>query len=137
MVLQESRYAEALQNANCTSASGELELLRLMQRTGSAWADLSPETADGLLSTMVKLLHERTAIPRILPWLKELAHPSCTLLIPQNTRRALLAALASVPAGEDAANKGRVSSLVLQNLCCRRSAPQPGCGRGDLGRKDP
>lgn len=54
---------------------GDLRLLRLMARMQPAWQALAPGTAAALLRCLAKLVAERTALPRVLPWLWPLATP--------------------------------------------------------------
>jgi hypothetical protein len=53
--------------------AGDLRLLRLMARLEPAWPALAPGTAAALLRVLAKLVAERTALPRVLPWLWPLA----------------------------------------------------------------
>lgn len=56
-------------------APGDLRLLRLMARMEPVWLALAPGTAAALLRCLAKLVAERTALPRLLPWLWPLATP--------------------------------------------------------------
>ena len=53
----------------------DLELLRLVQRTGPVIQDLAPDTINRLMTAFHQLLCEGTAVPRILPWLWQLSEP--------------------------------------------------------------
>lgn len=59
-----------------------------MARMEPAWLALAPGTAAALLRCLAKLVAERTALPRVLPWLWPLATPEarplfhCLLLRP-------------------------------------------------------
>ena len=64
------------------TAPGDLRLLRLMARMEPAWQALAPGTAAALLRCLAKMVAERTALPRVLPWLWPLATPeACPLML--------------------------------------------------------
>ena len=52
-----------------------------MARMEPAWLALAPGTAAALLRCLAKLVAERTALPRVLPWLWPLATPEARALL--------------------------------------------------------
>lgn len=67
--------------------------LLAVQKSGVVWSRLSEATCGALLQVLAKLLHERTAVGRILPWLQDLALPGSPVKVrpsphwPGNTSR--------------------------------------------------
>ena len=89
--------------------------MRLMVRTGPVWDDLSGDTAVLMAETLRKLLLERTAIARIIPWLSRLADPAGPMPpIPADVRETLVEALAAMPPSEDTASRGKISRLAAR-----------------------
>ena len=52
-----------------------------MARMEPAWLALAPSTAAALLRCLAKLVAERIALPRVLPWLWPLATPEARPLL--------------------------------------------------------
>ncbi len=62
------RVHEVLLNRGFGGA-GDLRLLRLMQKTGPVWKDLTDDVATSLLAVIQELLGKGTHLPRVMPWL--------------------------------------------------------------------
>lgn len=75
------------------SPVSDLELLRLVQRTGPVIRDLAPDTTNRILGAFHQLLCEGTAVARILPWLWQLSEPensTCAQQVPDSMKEKLV-----------------------------------------------
>lgn len=66
----DSAYSEAL-----TIPNNELQLLRLIQKTGAVFPELSISTLNILITAFHQFLWESRAVGKILPWFWQLVEP--------------------------------------------------------------
>lgn len=108
----DAAYAAALR------APSDMQLMRLVMRTGPCWPALAPATAAALLAAFTRCVREGSMLHRVLPWLWRLADSEAEggggggsggvsggggslLVVGAAAQRALLDALVACPAAED------------------------------------
>lgn len=98
----DAAYAAALR------VPSDMQLMRLVMKTGPCWPALAPTTRSALLAAFTRCVREGSMLHRVLPWLWRLADSEADggggglVAVDTPGQHALLDALAACPAAEDA-----------------------------------
>ncbi|GAQ80762.1 ARM repeat superfamily protein [Klebsormidium nitens] len=105
----EEAYMEVL------SLGDELQLIRLLGRTGPVLFQLTPPTAAEVISILAVLLKQESFLDVILPWMHQLADPANDALLPRGLQREVVWALQVVAAQPTLS--GSEAAKLVTTLC--------------------